>query len=129
MITNVFLVNRCQYLRVKRNGVSLVLRTKIKTQMGLRKLGEGLFTYMIQHVSIQCECLTLEECVNCEGTGELDCEKCEASEKISTECEVCGGLDLSCEECKGKGKMEIDCNECDGSGTFECDVCYGTGKK
>ena len=67
--------------------------------------------------------------MNCEGTGEIDCEKCEARGKISTECVVCGGLDVSCEECKGKGKIEIDCNECDGSGTFECVVCYGTGKK
>lgn len=60
-------------------------------------------------------------CRNCEGTGKIECFRCDGD----GECRKCDGQGLvECKRCEGEGK----CSRCDGRGYFRCKDCRGKGK-
>lgn len=71
----------------------------------------------------------IEECDNCNGTGNQRCETCLGDGE--TDCGECDGSGEDaegspCDECQGGGRVE--CYNCDGSGETNCDDCGGRGE-
>lgn len=71
----------------------------------------------------------VEECSNCDGSGETECGECDGSGEV--ECSACNGTGEDengeiCEECDGSG--HVDCDECYGKGYYKCDDCDGSGQ-
>jgi DnaJ-class molecular chaperone len=67
-------------------------------------------------------------CGNCNGKGEIICEKCNGKGKVEHECEHCDGKGcFVCDICKGEGSKK--CNACEGKGEFavQCHKCEGNG--
>lgn len=54
----------------------------------------------------------LEDCGECDGTGQIsvDCAECDGG---TTE------EDEECESCEGYGEVDRDCDNCDGTGELE----------
>ena len=70
-----------------------------------------------------------EGCVDCSGTGTVECADCVGGYS-STDCTICSGTGLfeenPCEACDGTGKEK--CETCGATGFVECLTCNGTGE-
>ena len=73
-----------------------------------------------------------EKCVQCHGTGIVQCAKCKGAREIvsdgSSPCPICSG-DYGNGR-KGQVEKEVKCPRCNGKGECfrECSACYGRGK-
>lgn len=94
-----------------------------------QNLKTNIFTFSIGEV-IDDE--PLEECDQCNGTGEVSCEYCDGTGRIT--CDDCDGEGVvendegeleTCYACGGDG--DFDCNRCR-SGFVDCDNCHGYGE-
>lgn len=69
-----------------------------------------------------------QECDDCGGNGETECDQCGGG---FTSCETCEGSGKEgdgpdhCPDCEGKG--EIKCETCDGKVNIKCSPCKGEG--
>lgn len=85
-------------------------------------------------------------CENCDGHGEVTCNKCRGRELIDCpncggdgiqDCEECGGSkELTCANCGGSGEIDAGpsdsdrtatCTACNGSGSVGCSRCNSSG--
>lgn len=70
-----------------------------------------------------------EKCVDCSGTGTVECADCVGGYS-STNCTICSGTGVfeekPCEACDGTGKEK--CETCGATGFVECLTCNGTGE-
>jgi hypothetical protein len=72
----------------------------------------------------------VEECSNCSGEGEVDCDYCDRGEIQCNQCDGTG--EVNCSECDGEGRQMgdgewEDCEYCEGTGNMRCEDCGGDG--
>ena len=73
-----------------------------------------------------------ETCVECNGEGSIDCDKC-TPKLVIVDCEECYDGKIECPECEGQQGMYIEedewnvCSGCGGEGVIDCPECDGKG--
>lgn len=60
-----------------------------------------------------------EECIRCQGSGRIDCDKCSGAGKAQESVEPFKAM--------FRGLYRKDCPNCHGSGKLRCPACKGTG--
>jgi hypothetical protein len=76
----------------------------------------------------------LSICIECNGSGDIECPKCSG---VGTKiCAACNGVGIKkCNTCNGVGEIMESatttqrCTACSGEGTRKCSSCRGTGNK
>lgn len=63
----------------------------------------------------------MEDCYECDSSGNISCDECEDGR-------------VECPECEGSGELEgeegnEECDQCNGEGYVDCDWCYGEGEQ